>query len=597
MRPPGGSGLGAVPTATREAGSAREPDAAGGSRLLTVLLKEGLLTATQAQQVATEHRRANDGLGTTLERLGVLSEVALLDFLSRKYGLPVITLARVEVSETVTALVRKEIVQKYRVFPVRKVDNKLTLALSDPTVLLAVDDVRFATGLHVVPVLASEAEIKEAIDKHYLEGAGQIEELLRTEHQVGADALEVSERLQALDITELAQEAGEAPVIRLVSLVLADAIRRGASDIHLEPSQDDFLVRYRIDGVLHDMMTPPKALEAAILSRVKVIARMDIAERRLPQDGRISVKLSGKDVDLRVSSLPTLFGEKIVLRILDKAAVRLDLEKLGLDEDDRARFERAIRKPYGMILATGPTGSGKTTTLYAALAAIKSPEINIITAEDPVEYNLPRVSQLQVHDAIGLSFSTALRSFLRQDPDVIMVGEMRDTETMQIAIRAALTGHLVLSTLHTNDAPSTVTRLIDMGALPFLVASSLLLVVAQRLCRRICPDCRVPTEVPMSTLLDVGFTAEEVESVQTHQGRGCAACANTGYRGRTAIYEILEVSTDPELQEAIVKQRPASELKRIAVKHGMGTLRQAGLRKVATGLTTLDEIIRVTFAD
>ena len=393
----------------------------------------------------------------------------------------------------------------------------------------------------------------------------------------------------------MGEEAGEAPVIRFVNLILADAIRKRASDIHLEPYEKIFRVRYRIDGVLHDVMAPPKQMEAAILSRVKIMSNMDIAERRLPQDGRISVKFSSKEVDLRVSSLPTIFGEKIVMRILDKSGVVLDLKKLGFEDDDLDRFSRVIQTPYGMILVTGPTGSGKSTTLYAAVSSINSAEINIMTAEDPVEYNLPGVNQVHVRDDIGLTFQLALRSFLRQDPDVILVGEMRDTETASIAIRAALTGHLVFSTLHTNDAPSTVTRLLDMGIVPFLVSSSLLMVVAQRLCRRICLECREPIEIPLSVLLDVGFKPEEAEGVKVFKGLGCTACANTGYRGRMAIHEILYINA--ELQDGIVKQRPANELKDIAIKHGMKTLRQGGLRKVAAGMTTLDEIIRVTFAD
>ena len=565
-------------------------------RLLELLVKENLLTAEHAQKATAEQRRTNERLGSILKRLGYLGEEDLLDFLSRKYGIPVINLQRVEVTEEIVRLVRKEIVQKYQVFPVRKVGNTLTLALSDPTVVLAIDDVQFATGLHVIPVLASETAIKDAIDKNYVDSAAKLDEILKTEQQVGADALELVDRsAQKVDISELGEEAGEAPVIRFVNLILADAIRKRASDIHLEPYEKVFRVRYRIDGVLHDVMAPPKQMEAAILSRVKIMANLDIAERRLPQDGRISVKFSSKEVDLRVSSLPTIFGEKIVMRILDKSGVVLDLQRLGFEEDDLERFRKIIQTPYGMILVTGPTGSGKSTTLYAAVSAINSAEINIMTAEDPVEYNLPGVNQVHVRDDIGMSFQAALRAFLRQDPDVILVGEMRDTETASIAIRAALTGHLVFSTLHTNDAPSTVTRLLDMGIVPFLVSSSLLMVAAQRLCRRICLECREQIELPLSVLLDVGFNPEEAEGIKVYKGLGCANCANTGYRGRMAIHEILYIN--PELQDAIVKLRPANELKEIAMKHGMRTLRQGGLRKVALGMTTLDEIIRVTFAD
>jgi type IV pilus assembly protein PilB len=562
-------------------------------RLLELLARDGLLSVEQAQQVVAEQKRSGERLVSVLTRLGFLGEDELLDFLSRKYGIPVINLERIEVPDEVTRLVRREIVQKYQVFPIRQVGNTMTLALSDPTIVLAIDDVQFATGLHVVPVLSPEAAIRDAIERHYRDHSpARIDDILKTEQQSGADAIELVEKSSKVDITELGEQAGAAPVIRIVNLIMADAIRKRASDIHLEPHDGLFQVRYRIDGVLHDVMAAPKQMEAAILSRVKIMANMDIAERRLPQDGRISVKMANTEVDLRVSSLPTMFGEKLVLRILDRSGVVLDLAKLGFEEDDLDRFRRAIRTPYGMILVTGPTGSGKSTTLYAAVSAINAPDINIMTAEDPVEFNLPRVNQLQVREDIGLTFTAALRSFLRQDPDVILVGEMRDAETVQIAIRAALTGHLVFSTLHTNDGPSTITRLLDMGVVPFLVSSSLLLVVAQRLCRRICLECREEVELPLSVMLDAGFTPEESEALKTYRGVGCGSCANTGYRGRTAIHEILEIT--PEIQQAIVEQRSAIELRTIATKQGLRSLRQSGLRKVARGVTTIDEVLRVT---
>jgi type IV pilus assembly protein PilB len=583
-RPSEGRGAGPEPTGERLVTT---------FRLLELLVRDGVLTVDQAQKVAAEQKRSGERLGNVLTRLGFIAEDQLLDFLSRKYGIPVINLERIEVPDEVTRLVRKETIYKYQVFPIRQVGNTITLALSDPTIVLAIDDVQFATGLHVIPVLAPEAAIKDAIERHYqAENASRLDEILKTEPQVGADAIELIEKSQKVDITELGEQAGAAPVIRIVNLIMADAIRKRASDIHLEPHDGLFQVRYRIDGVLHDVMTAPKQMEAAILSRVKILANMDIAERRLPQDGRISVKLTNKEVDLRVSSLPTMFGEKIVLRILDRAGVVLDLAKLGFEEDDLERFTRAIQTPYGMILVTGPTGSGKSTTLYAAVSAINHSDINIMTAEDPVEFNLPRVNQLQVREDIGLTFTSALRSFLRQDPDVILVGEMRDTETAQIAVRAALTGHLVLSTIHTNDSPSTITRLLDMGIVPFLVSSSLLVVVAQRLCRRICLECREERELPLSVLLDAGFTPDDAEDVKTYHGTGCLSCASTGYRGRTAIHEILDIT--PEIQQAIIEQRSAGELRAIAVKQGMRTLRQAGLRKAARGVTTIDEVLRVT---
>ena len=591
-----GSGHGTVASGTTASDIAADREAGrivgGFPRLLEVLLRERLITAEQAQAAAAEQRRTGDRMAGILVRLGLVSEDDLFDFLSRTYGMAVINLERLEIPDDIIRLVKREIAHKHGVLPIRQVGNTLTLAISDPTVPLAIDDVQFATGLHVIPVLAPETAIRDAIDRYFnLPSAARIDEILKDEP--GApDAVELVERSQKIDITQLEEQAGQAPVIRFVNLILADAIRKRASDIHLEPYEDVFVVRYRIDGVLHDVMVPPKQMEAAIVSRVKIMANMDIAERRLPQDGRISVKLGSKQVDLRVSSLPTIFGEKVVLRILDKTGVALDLTKLGFEGNDLERFRRAIQTPHGMVLVTGPTGSGKSTTLYAAVQEINTPGVNILTAEDPIELNVHRVNQLQVRDDIGLTFSAALRSFLRQDPDVILVGEIRDSETAQIAIRAALTGHFVLSTLHTNNAPSAVVRLLDMGIAPFLVSSSLLMVVAQRLCRRICPECREPAEASISTLLDAGFNPEEVESARIYRGAGCGACANTGYRGRTAIHEVLSMS--PDIQDAVVKRRSSTEIAEIAVKHGMRTLRDAGLRKVANGVTTLDEVVRVT---
>ena len=564
-------------------------------RLLELLVKEGLLSADQAQKATADQRRTGERLASVLTRLGLLKEDDLLDFLSRKYGIPIINLGRVEVEPEILKLVRREIIQKYRVFPVRKVGNTLTLALSDPTVVLAIDDVQFATGLHVIPVLAGESAIRQAIERSYDTGVDDLKKLIDQE-TAGAEAnLELLDKVQKVDVGEPGSEAQEAPTIRFVNLIIGDAIRKRASDIHLEPYEKVFRVRYRIDGVLHDMMNPPKQMEPVILSRVKIMANLDIAERRLPQDGRISVKFQSREIDLRVSSLPTIFGEKIVMRVLDKTGTVLDLARLGFEEEDLARFKRTITTPYGMILVTGPTGSGKSTTLYAAISTINHPDINIITAEDPVEYNIPGINQVLVREDIGYTFASALRAFLRQDPDVVLVGEMRDLETAQIAIRAALTGHLVFSTLHTNDAPSTVTRLQDMGIPPFLISSSLLLVIAQRLVRRICLECREPVRVPVSALIDVGFRPEEAEGVQAYAGKGCATCAQTGFKGRIALHEVMWLT--PEVQEAIVRQRPANELKELAVKAGMRTLRQSGLRKVATGTSTIDEVLRVTFAD
>ncbi len=569
--------------------------ATGVPRLLEILVAEGTLTTEQAQQAAVEQRKTGEGVGPVLTRLGFLNENQLFSWLSHRYGIPIVNLEALDIPEETLTLVRREIAQRYHVFPVRRVDDTLTLALSDPTSLSAIDDIQFATGLRVVPVLAPTAAIRASLSKHYhIDYQAKIDALFKVDQRPDADSIQVIEWARKVDITELEEGAKQAPVIRLVNLILADAIGKHASDIHLEPGEDTFNVRYRIDGVLHDAIQPPKQMEPAILSRVKVMSRMDIAERRLPQDGRITVRLAHGEIDLRVSSLPTIFGESIVLRILDKSRVVLDLVRLGFEDDDLDRLRRLIRAPHGMILVTGPTGSGKSTTLYAAVSTINSPEINILTAEDPVEYKLPRIKQVHVREDIGLSFTTALRSFLRQDPDVILVGEMRDTETAQIAIRAALTGHLVFSTLHTNDAPSTVTRLLDMDVAPFLVSSCLLLVVAQRLCRKICLECRDTTTVSMGALLDIGFKPEEAAKLKLQAGRGCSNCAGTGYRGRTVVAEFLEIT--PEVQEAVVQRRSARDIRDIAIAQGMRTLRDAGLRKVAAGIITVDEVIRVTYA-
>jgi type IV pilus assembly protein PilB len=568
--------------------------ASGIPRLLELLVTEGTLTREQVDKIVAEQRKSGEGVGPVLTRLGFLTEEQLFSWLSRRYGIPIVNLESLDVPEGTITLVKREIAERYHVLPVRRIDDTLTLALSDPTSLPAIDDIQFATGLRVAPVLAPAAAIRASLNKHYhIDYQAKIDALFKIDQRLEAEAIQVIDGLRKVDITEPEEGAEQAPVIRLVNLVLGDAINKHASDIHFEPGEDSFNVRYRIDGVLHDSIQPPKQLEAAILSRIKIMSHMDIGERRLPQDGRISVRLAHGDIDLRVSSLPTIYGESIVLRILDKSRVVLDLVQLGFEDDDLARLRRVIRAPHGMILVTGPTGSGKSTTLYAAVSTINSPEINILTAEDPVEYKLPRIRQVHVREDIGLSFTTALRSFLRQDPDVILVGEMRDTETAQIAIRAALTGHLVFSTLHTNDAPSTVTRLLDMEIAPFLVSSSLLLVVAQRLCRKICPECRDTATVPMGALLDIGFKPEEAAKLKLEVGRGCASCAGTGYRGRTVVAELLEVT--PDIQEAVVQRRTARDVREIAIAQGMRTLREAGLRKVAAGITTVDEIMRVTY--
>src|SRR5262245_34142219 len=567
------------------------------SRLGDRLIAESLITPEQLSQALAAQKGTRDKLGTILVRLGVLAEDKLLDFLSRQYNVPAITLSQLDIDTEVLRLVPAPLAEKLEVLPIRRSGNTLTLAMADPTNVLAIDDVAFMTNLQIQPVVASEVAIRQAIDRVYNQHGESVADMMSELEEAEADVevLEgADEFMVKADVFELKESADEAPVVRLMNMILVDAIRRGASDIHLEPYEKVFRVRFRIDGVLHEIMGPPKRLEAALTSRVKIMANLDIAERRLPQDGRIKLKYHQREIDFRVSTLPTIFGEKTVMRILDKEALQLDLTKLGFDAWSLDQFNKAIRSPYGMILITGPTGSGKTTTLYSAIHTINSPDINIMTAEDPVEYNLKGVNQLQVNDEIGRTFHAALRSFLRQDPDVILVGETRDLEIAQIGIRAPLTGHLVLSTLHTNDCPSTVARLLDMGVPPFLVASSLLLVVAQRLARRVCRDCREPHEVNEEELAPYGHEPRGLGRVVLSRGGGCPACSFTGLKGRIAIYETMPVS--PEIRELILRAADVGQIRAVARAQGMKTLRQNGLDKVIEGATTVEEVLRVTVA-
>ncbi|MBI3031101.1 MAG: type IV-A pilus assembly ATPase PilB [Candidatus Rokubacteria bacterium] len=565
-------------------------------RLGDLLVNEGLITQENLQRALAEQKGSNEKLGSILVRLALIQEDQLIGFLSRQYGIPSITLSQLDIDPEVVKLVPAQIAKKYEVLPVKRTGNALTLAMADPTNVFALDDVAFMTNLQVLPVVASQGAIRQTIERLYEPQASAFSEVI-TAMEGEAPDVEVVEGGEdvapsKVDIFELKDASEEAPVVKLVNLILTDAIRRGASDIHLEPYEKVFRVRYRIDGVLQEMMAPPKRLEAALLSRVKIMSNLDIAERRLPQDGRIKIRYSSREIDLRVSTLPTIFGEKIVMRILDKEALTLDLAKLGFDDWSMENFKKVIHQPYGMILITGPTGSGKTTTLYSAVHTINSPDINIMTAEDPVEYNLKGINQVQVNEEIGRTFSAVLRSFLRQDPDVILVGETRDLETAQIAIRAALTGHLVFSTLHTNDAPSTIARLQDMGIPPFLVASSILLVLAQRLARRVCKECREPYEVDEESLTPYGHVPQGLGRVTLYKGKGCQACNFTGMKGRTAIYEVMPVSS--EIRELILRGSSTTELRDLAQQQGMKTLRQAGLLKTLEGATTAEEILRVT---
>jgi type IV pilus assembly protein PilB len=565
------------------------------SRLGERLIAEGLITAEQLEIALAAQREQRDKLGAILVRLGLLREETLLEFLGRQYNVPSIELRQLDIDPDVLRLVPGPLAEKLDVLPIRRAGNTLTLAMADPTNVLALDDVAFMTNLQIEPVIVSEIALRHAIGRLYGTAADDADDV-ESDFDDGAlaalgDADGEHARAAGLVVKELADEA---PVVRLMNLILQDAIRQGASDVHLEPYEKAFRVRFRIDGVLREMLGPPKRLEAALISRVKIMANLDIAERRLPQDGRVKLRFQQRDVDFRVSTLPTMFGEKIVLRLLDREGLQLDLSKLGFDAPSLERFTQAIRAPHGMILITGPTGSGKTTTLYSAIHALNSPDINIMTAEDPVEYNLKGVNQLQVNDEIGRTFAAALRSFLRQDPDVILVGETRDLETAQIAIRAALTGHLVLSTLHTNDCPSSVARLLDMGVPPFLVSSSLLLVVAQRLARRVCRDCREPYEVAENSLAPYGHEPRGLGSVTLVRGKGCPACSGTGLKGRVAIYETMPVSQ--EIRDLILHDADVSQIRAIARSQGMSTLRQNGLEKVIEGATTVDEVLRATVA-
>src|SRR5213593_1832595 len=565
-------------------------------RLGDLLVAEGLITEAQLRQALAEQKGKTEKLGSILARLGFITEEQLIGFLSRQYGIPSITLSNIDVDAETLRLVPAPIARKYEVLPVKRIGGTLTLAMADPTNVFALDDVAFMTSLQILPVVAPQAAIRKAIDKHYeMVGTSSMTEMLtEITAEANVEVLEGETEGGSVDVFELKESADEAPVVKLVNMVLVDAIRKGASDLHWEPYEKHFRIRFRIDGVLHEMLSPPKRLEPAIISRLKIMSNLDISERRVPQDGRIKLRHGSKEIDFRVSILPTIFGEKAVMRILDKESLQLDLTKLGFDTSSFEKFNHAIQQPYGMVLITGPTGSGKTTTLYSAISTINSPDHNIMTAEDPVEYNLKGVNQVQVNEGIGRTFATVLRSFLRQDPDVILVGETRDLETAQISVRAALTGHLVFTTLHTNDCPSTVARLFDMGIQPFLLSSALLLMLAQRLGRRICRDCRQPVEGKEEDLVPYGHVPQGLTNVTFYRGKGCATCNFTGMKGRVAIYEVMPVTAP--LRDMILKNAATADIREQAQKDGMRTLRQSGLSKVLDGTTTVEEILRVTLS-
>jgi type IV pilus assembly protein PilB len=575
----------------------RQSSAAGSGKFGELLVKTGKINPAQLNEALAMQKDQGGRLGTNLVKLGYLNERQLVESLSQHFKVPSVDLKGMEVDDAVIKIIPADIARKYTILPVNKAGATVTVAMIDPTNVFAMDDVKFMTGYKVEPVVASENSIRLAIDRYYgSTHAIELKKVMEDLSEEPAGDLEVLDEEEDLDMAALEEESEQAPVVKLVNIVLTDAIKRGASDIHIEPYEKEYRVRYRIDGILYEMMHPPLKLKEAITSRVKIMARLDIAEKRLPQDGRIKIKtkISGKnkDLDFRVSVLPTIFGEKIVMRLLDKDKLMLDMAKLGFEAEPLRRFEQAILKPYGMVLVTGPTGSGKTNTLYSALQRINTPEVNIMTAEDPVEFNLMGINQVQMKEQIGLNFAAALRSFLRQDPNIILVGEIRDFETAEVAIKAAMTGHLVLSTLHTNDAPSSINRLMNMGIEPFLVATSIHLIVAQRLVRRICSFCKEPTEAPPAALLNVGFSEAESKTLKLFRGRGCERCSTTGYKGRVGLYEVMEV--DDELRELILSGASAFELRQKAIQNGMTTLRGSGLQKIRDGMTTIEEVARET---
>jgi type IV pilus assembly protein PilB len=609
-------------------------------KLGELLLKENMVTPQQLQE-ALSHQKMNGGkLGKAFVSLGYVKDEEITSLLSRQYGVPSINLDHFEVDPAIIKIIPAETARKYQILPLSRSGATLTIAMADPTNVFAMDDIKFMTGYNVEPVVASETSLEDAIEKYYgstrslelrrdmggggagagygMAGGGSLKDVMDgpaltmddmasigglsevdidSMSDAEADVEQVKAEDDEIDLGNLSKSADAAPVIKLTNVLLVDSLKRGASDIHIEPYEKEFRVRFRIDGILYNVMALPLKLKDPLTSRIKIMAKMDIAEKRLPQDGRIKIKMKvedrSRDLDFRVSCLPTLWGEKIVLRLLDRTKLMLDMTKLGFEEDSLKRFKSAIAKPYGIVLVTGPTGSGKTNTLYSALSALNKPDTNIMTAEDPVEFNLPGINQVQIKDQIGLNFAAALRSFLRQDPNIILVGEIRDYETAEIAVKAALTGHLVLSTLHTNDAPSTVSRLVNMGIEPFLVGTAVNLIQAQRLIRKVCGNCKIEvTDMPSKTLTDIGFVPEAVGSFKLYRGRGCGACNGTGYKGRVGLYEVMEISEG--IRDLIMVGATSVEIKRKALEDGMLTLRMSGLEKIKAGITTVEEVLRET---
>lgn len=557
-----------------------------------VLVEGGVITPEQLKKAMDDQKKEGGKLGTSLVKLGFIEEKKLVECLSKQYGIPSIDLENIETDAELLKFIPEDVAQKYQLVPVKRSGATLSVAMVDPTNIFAIDDLKFLTGYNIQPFVASESALKKTIDRFY-DSSATLADVMAGMDDTGLEFIE--DEIDD-DLQDLKKSTEDAPVVKLVNLILSDAIRKGASDIHIEPYEKYLRVRLRVDGVLQEVMKPPLRLKNALTSRLKIMSQLDIAERRLPQDGRIKLKIGkDKDVDIRMSVLPTLFGEKVVLRILDKGNLQLDMTKLGFEKDALKDFMNAIHQPWGMVLVTGPTGSGKTTTLYSALSELNKMSENISTAEDPVEYNLAGINQVQMHEEIGLNFAASLRSFLRQDPDIIMVGEIRDYETAEIAVKAALTGHLVLSTLHTNDAPSTINRLLNMGVEPFLIASSTNLILAQRLARQICSDCKGEIDLPEQALLDIGANPEIVSSIKCYKGTGCTTCSDTGYKGRIALYEVMPMKE--EMKDLVLNGASSSELKSEAIRLGMSTLRQSGIKKIAEGVTTIEEVTRITMAD
>ncbi len=557
-----------------------------------LLLQEGLISQEQLSRALEDQNQSGERVGAALIKLGYISEEVLAEFIAKQFHVPEVNLSKLTIPKEVITIIPLDISQKYQAVPFGLMGNTLNVAMADPGNLFVVDDIRFLTRKSIQIHVASESIIKKTIAQFYASDESIDDVLGMLRDEVDVDVVEAAEDV---DLSFLEDAAEQAPVVKLVNHILMDAIRKQASDIHVEPYEKSLRVRFRIDGVLYENMKPPYALKNALVSRLKIMSKLDISERRLPQDGRIKLKAKGREMDFRVSVLPTLFGEKVVLRLLDKSNLQLDMTKLGFEAAQYKDFREAIYSPYGMVLVTGPTGSGKTTTLYSALSELNKSSQNISTVEDPVEFNLHGINQVNIHESIGLNFAAALRSFLRQDPDIIMLGEIRDFETAEVAIKAALTGHLVLSTLHTNDAPSTVNRMLNMGVESFLVASAVNLILAQRLVRRVCSECKLEEETPPEVLLDLGVTEDELGTFTNFVGRGCPVCNGTGYRGRVALYEVMPMHE--QIRELVLLGASAAEIKKESIRLGMLTLRRSGINKMMQGVTTVEEVIRASAKD